>query len=195
MTRPNTGIHYRASLYICRSAILSMSAPPSKSLRNLAGKWKLNKALSDSISPVLELQGVNSILRKAISSASIHLKISQPNENEIHIEQTAIAASIPGTTEKYILDHKWRENKDPFFGQIKGRSRWIDRSEVTEVGLKGGLDKFDDGDLIEATGGDVDGNWRATHVWGFLEVQGERKHVRKVVVKGKKGEEIRVMMV
>jgi hypothetical protein len=172
-----------------------MSTPPSISLKNLAGKWKLNKALSDNISPVLELQGVNSLLRKAISSASIHLKISQPNESEIRIEQTAIAASIPGTTEQYILDYKWRENKDPFFGQIRGRSRWIDRGDVTEDGLKDGLDKLDDGELIEATGGVVDGNWSATHIWGFLEVQGERKHVRKVVVKGKKGKEVRVMMV
>jgi hypothetical protein len=172
-----------------------MAAPPSKTLHDLAGKWKLDKSLSDDISPVLELQGVNTLLRKAISTASVHLKISQPSENEIHIEQTAIAASIPGTTEQYILDCQWRENKDPFFGKVKGRSRWIDRSEVTEDGLKEGLDKLEAGDLIEATGGDVDGKWSATHIWGFLEIRGQRKHVRKVVVRGKSGEEVRVMMV
>jgi hypothetical protein len=172
-----------------------MSAPQSKTLKNLAGKWKLNKSLSDDISPVLELQGVNSLLRKAVSSASVHLKISQPSENEIHIEQTATAASIPGTTEQYILDHQWRENKDPFFGQIRGRSRWIDRSEVTGDGLNDGLDKLDEGELIEATGGAVDGSWSATHIWGFSEMEGKRKHVRKVVVKAKNGKEVRVMMV
>lgn len=173
-----------------------MSAPPSKTLKDLAGKWKLNKSLSDDISPVLELQGVSLLLRKAISSASVHLNISQPSKDEIHIEQTATAASIPGTTEQYILDYQWRENKDPFFGQIRGRSRWIDRSEVVEDGLKDGLDEFEDeGELIEATGGDVDGKWSATHIWGFLKIQGQRKHVRKVVVKGKHGEEVRVMMV
>lgn len=175
--------------------IFNMSAPPEKSLKNLSGNWKLNKSLSDDISPVLELQGVNSLLGKAISMASVHLKISQPSEKEIHIAQTATAASIPGTTEQYILDYQWRENKDPFFGQVKGRSRWIDRNEIDEEGLKDGLDKFDEGQLIEATGGDVDGKWSATHVWGFLDVQGQRKHVRKVVVKGRNKEEVRVMMV
>jgi hypothetical protein len=135
------------------------------------------------------------LLRKTISSASPRLKISQPHPNEIRIEQTATAEGIPGTTEQYILNHKWRENRGPFFGQIRGRSRWTDRSEVEEEGLRGGLDELDEGALIEATGGDVDGHWRATHVRGFLEIQGHRKHVRKVVVKGKDGEEVRVMMV
>jgi hypothetical protein len=171
-----------------------MSAPPPKSLRNLAGKWKLNKSLSSDIAPVLELQDVNFLLRKAISSASVHLKISQPNENEIHIEQTATAAKVPGTTEQYILDYQWRENKDPFFGQVKGRSRWIDRSEIEEEGLKEGVDKLEEGKLIEATSGD-DNNWSATHIWGFKDIEGQRRHVRKVVVKGKDGEEVRVMMV
>ncbi|ERF75476.1 hypothetical protein EPUS_07008 [Endocarpon pusillum Z07020] len=114
-----------------------MSAPPEKTLKTLSGNWKLNKSLSDDISPVLELQGVNTLLRKAISAASVHLRISQVSENEIHIAQTATAAGIPGTTEQYILDYQWRENNDPFFGQIKGRSRWIDRSEVDEEGLFG----------------------------------------------------------
>lgn len=172
-----------------------MSAPPSKSLKNLAGKWKLNKALSDDISPVLELQGVSALLRKAISAASVHLKISQPSENEIHIEQTAITAKIPGTTEQYILDHQWRENKDPFFGQVRGRSRWVDRSEVTEEGLRQGLDRFEEGGLIEAEGGDLGGHWNATHIWGFLEIDGQRWHGRKVAVKGKDGQEVNVMMV
>lgn len=177
----------------------NMAAPPSKSLKNLTGKWKLNKSLSDDISPVLELQGVNLLLRKAISSASVHLRISQPSENEIRVEQTATAAGIPGTTEQYTLDYQWRENKDAFFGQVKGRSRWIEKSEVTEDGLKGELDKLDEeeeeGELIEATSEHVDGKWAATHVWGFLEIQGQRRHVRKVVVRGKNGEEVRVMMV
>lgn len=131
--------------------VSSMSAPPSKSLKNLAGKWKVNKSLPDDISPVLELQGVKVLLRKAISSASVHLKISQPSESEIHIEQTATATSIPGTTEQCILDYQWRENKDAVFGQIKGRSRWIDRSEATEDGLKDGLDKLDEGQLMRVS--------------------------------------------
>jgi hypothetical protein len=125
----------------------------------------------------------------------VYLKISQPGENEIRIEQTATAASIPGTTEQYILDYEWRENRDPFFGQVRGRSRWVDRGEVEEEGLKDGLDNLEEGRLIEAAGGDVEGKWSAIQIWGFLEIERERKHVRKVVVKGKNHEEVRSMMV
>ena len=103
--------------------------------------------------------------------------------------------AYPGTTEQYILNYQWRENKDPVFGQVRGRSRWVDRYEVTEDGLKEGLDELEEGKLIEVTGGDLDGNWSATHIWGLLEIEGERKHVRKVVVKRKNGDEVRVMMV
>jgi hypothetical protein len=153
------------------------------------------KARSDDISPILKLQGVNTLLRKAISTASVYLKISQPSENEIRMDQTATAVSIPGTTGQYILDYEWRKYRDPFFGQIRGRSRWIDRGEVEEERLKDGLDNLEEGRLIEATGGDRRGQVSATHIWGFLEIQGERKHVRKVVVKGKNHEEVRIVMV
>ncbi|KIW57570.1 hypothetical protein PV05_06111 [Exophiala xenobiotica] len=70
-------------------------------------------------------QGVNVMIRKATSVASMHLKIKQPSENDLQMEQTATAASIPGTTEKYILDWKRRNSHDAFFGDIEGRSRWI----------------------------------------------------------------------
>ncbi len=173
-----------------------MAAPPEVTLQNLAGKWSLNKALSDDFAPVLALQGVNVLLRKAISAASVHLKITQPSEQEFKMEQTATAASIPGTTENYILDWTWRKNHDAFFGDIEGRSRWVTQDDARHNGAKGDW-KADDsnGKLIQAVGKKPDDAWTATHLWGFEEVGGERKHTRRVRMTSEDGEDLKVRMV
>jgi hypothetical protein len=106
-------------------------------LKTLAGKWTLNKELSDDFSQVLAIQGVNVLLRKAISAASVHLSIAQPSAKEAKMEQTAISASILGTTEEYILDWESRKNHDAFFGDIVGRSRWISQDEAGQNGAEG----------------------------------------------------------
>ncbi len=96
-----------------------MEAPSHINLENLSGTWELNKELSDNIEPILAVQGVNYLPRKAISSASVTLHVLQPEKDKYEIKQNATAAGIPGTTEEYILDWKWLENHDTFFGQVK----------------------------------------------------------------------------
>ncbi|KAK5061322.1 hypothetical protein LTR84_007864 [Exophiala bonariae] len=173
-----------------------VAAPTEKTLQNLAGKWKLNGIQSDEFSQVLAMQGVNALLRKAISVASVQLKISQPSKQEIHMEQTATAASIPGTTEEYILDWQWRQNHDAFFGDIEGRSRWISNKDVGASGTDGIWLEGDSEDmLIQAVGKKPDDAWTATHLWGFEEIDGERKHTRRVNVTSKNGETVNVRMV
>jgi hypothetical protein len=154
--------------------------------------WKLNKSLSDDIISRPGAPRREPASEKGDLVALCAARDLTASFNEIRIEQTATAAGIPGMAEQYILDHEWMENRDPFFGLTRGRSRWTNRSKVEEEGLRDVLDELDEGGLIEVTGGDVDGNWRAMHVWGFLEIQGHRKPVRKVVVKGKDGEEVRL---
>jgi hypothetical protein len=173
-----------------------MAAPKEVTLQNLAGKWSLNKSLSDDFSQVLALQGVNVLIRKAIGAASVHLKIVQNSQNELKMEQTATAASIPGTTEEYILDWEWRTNHDAFFGDVKGRSRWISQEEARRNGAQGGWPTDDsEGKLIQAVGKKPDDAWTATHLWGFEEVDGARRHTRQIKVVGKDEEEIQVRMV
>lgn len=173
-----------------------MAAPQSVSLQALSGQWKLNKELSDDFAPVLAMQGVNVVVRKAIGVASVHLKVSQSSEDEICMEQTATAASIPGTIEEYILDWQWRSNHDTFFGDIEGRSRWISQEEAKEAGAEGDwLADDSQGKLIQAVGKKPDDSWMATHLWGFEEVGGGRRHTRRVKVNSKAGQEIKVRMV
>lgn len=173
-----------------------MAAPDSKTLQSLGGKWSLNKDLSDDFTPVLALQGVNTVLRKAIGLASVQMKVTQESSDSIHMENTATAAGIPGTSEDYKLDYEWRTSKDPFFGDVQGRSRWITQAEAREAGAEGEWIQGDsDGKLIQAVGKKPDDAWVATHLWGFEDVNGARRHTRRVKVVGKDGEELKVRMV
>ncbi|KAL9108617.1 MAG: hypothetical protein Q9227_006563 [Pyrenula ochraceoflavens] len=160
-----------------------MAAPPS------------NKSLSDDYSSILPLQGVSSMLSRTISLATIHLSVRQPSKSEIHIEQSvsASAASVPGTNEDYVLDWEWRESQDPFFGEVRGRSRWIARGEVGGEDGYFGEGKWEEekgGELVQAVSeeGKEGGGWKAVHVWGFEEIGDGRRYVRRVVVRGKGGE-------
>lgn len=173
-----------------------MAAPSHKTLKDLKGKWRLNKSLSDDITPVLALQGTNTLLRKAISSASVSLAISQPQADKYHIKQTATSASIPGTTEEYILDDEWRRNHDAFFGDVNGRSKWI-TIEDAQRQYPDIRSEWEQGDckVILAEGGKPDDSWTAVRIWGFEEVGGERRYTQRVKVWNKKGEEVKVKMV
>lgn len=177
-----------------------MAAPTNITLQSLSGKYKLNKSCSDDFGKVLALQGVNTLIRKAATAASVHLTISQPSLNEIKMAQSVTAGKIPGTTEDYTLDWEWRSNEDSFFGTIEGRSRWVSVDQGRESNIVGeGEGEWIEGDssgkLIQAEGRKPDGEWEAAHLWGFEIVDGERRHTRRVLVKNDQGQELRVRMV
>jgi hypothetical protein len=177
-----------------------MAAPPHKTLQSLSGKWQLNKSCSDDFAAVLALQGINVLIRTAATAAAIHLTITQPSPQHIEMAQSVTSGKIPGTTEDYTLDWEWRTNQDSFFGEIAGRSRWVSvqegrKSGVVEEGEGEWIEGDSEGKLIEAEGNKEDGEWEARHLWGFEIVDGERRHTRRVYVKNKKGEEVRVRMV
>jgi hypothetical protein len=176
-----------------------MAAPPNKTLQSLSGKWQLNNKYSDDFSSVLAIQGVNLLVRKAATAASIHLTVTQPDEQHIKMAQSVTSGKIPGTTEEYTLDYEWRKNQDSFFGEISGRSRWVGveegrKTSVVNEGEGEWLEGASEGKLIHAEGR-KEGEWEASHLWGFELVDGERRHTRRVLVSNQKGEELRVRMV
>ncbi|KAF2824194.1 hypothetical protein CC86DRAFT_371582 [Ophiobolus disseminans] len=177
-----------------------MAAQPNKILQSLSGKWQLNKSCSDDFASVLALQGVNLLIRKTATAASIHLNITQPDEQHLKMAQSVTSGKIPGTTDDYTLDWEWRNNYDSFFGEIAGRSRWVSVEEGRKTEAVGeGEGEWIEGDsdekLIEAEGEKVDGEWRAHHLWGFEQVDGKRRHTRRVYIKNRKGAELRVRIV
>jgi len=180
-----------------------MAAPPEINLSNLTGDWVMNKTLSDDPDPVLALQGVGWLTRKAISWATVTLHITQWTEDNlvrIKISNTA-TGGIKGTTEDRTLDWEWHDHEDDMFGKLQGRSRLISRSNLSAGnGPDGGLgqeevvDAFllegwlEEGDSLQSVSVNDGKGWMAVQIWGFAVVDGKRFHVRRVVVR--KGDEV-----
>ena len=165
---------------------------PQKSLHDLTGKWSMSRELSSDVSPVLEIQGFNALIRKAVSYAPVKLKVTQHGDDEIHIDQST-TASIPAVKEEwYPKDQEWRETKDAFLGKVKSRSRWVKVEELEgrEAFLTQGLNADDE--VIES---EVEGlgstPWEAVQVWMM---EGER-FVRRVVTTGKEGKQAETRLV
>ncbi|RFU34944.1 hypothetical protein B7463_g1388, partial [Scytalidium lignicola] len=169
-----------------------MAAPPETTLKSLDGKFAMNKTLSDDVDPVLVLQGVGWLTRKAISFATItlHIKeyVDEAGATHIDIDQTA-TGGIKGTTELRTLDWTVRSHEDHIFGNIAGRSRFIslDSEEIEDPWLKEGW-LVEEGLNIESEAVNEEKGWTALQIWGFAEVDGERYYTRRV--RASKGDEV-----
>ncbi|RAL01081.1 uncharacterized protein BO80DRAFT_406802 [Aspergillus ibericus CBS 121593] len=106
-----------------------MAAPADITLKNLNGEWVMDKTLSNPTEPILELQGMGWLMRKALSVATVTLSIHEypdpadPTVLHIDIDQT-VTGGIKGTTEKRISDSEPREHQDHIFGHVRGHSKF-----------------------------------------------------------------------
>ncbi|KAI6250891.1 hypothetical protein HI914_01009 [Erysiphe necator] len=187
-----------------------MAAPANITIKNLSGKWVMDKNKSTPPDPVLNTQGVGWAKRKAIGIATITLSVTQTVDDSgithINIDQTA-TGGIPGTSEKRDLDWEVREHTDHVFGTLKGRTRWIALDAVKEP--LSGEDYTDSEEDVKflcegwiedaSENGGPNGErhidsfvrnesrgWTARQIWGFQLVDGARHYVRKVIVKKEK---------
>lgn len=170
-----------------------------------------NKTLSDPFDPVLALQGIGWLTRKALTAATVtlHLKHHTAEDGttpKIDIDQL-ITGGLKGNSEERTLDWTYREHTDWLFGTIQGRTRYnklaavLDEGKgVTEEDAKyladGWLKEMEEGEVIESYVENEGNKWTAWQVWGFAEIGGERKQVRRIVVrKTDKNEVKRVRLV
>lgn len=189
-----------------------MAAPADKTINNLNGRWLMNHKLSDSIEPGLALQGISFLLRKTISYASVTLEITQyegppkapstATDPVPHIDIQQIAtAGLKGTREERCLDEVVRPHSDWIFGNVKGHSKFIALSEITDEFLKSNWLQSE----AEATGPggkdhvlsfveNVDSGWTAEQIWGFMDIEGERRYCRNIVIR-KKDERVNMRLV
>ncbi|KAF2436499.1 hypothetical protein EJ08DRAFT_602467, partial [Tothia fuscella] len=173
-----------------------MAAPAEKTIHDLNGTWTMNKQLSDQTDPILQLQGIGWIIRKAIGMMTVTLVTKQYKDDEgvvhIDIEQPG-AAGIKGTTELRQLDGTWREHEDHVFGAVKGHTKWIKIADLKDNDAdeaylkKGWAQETLDDEAIDAYVESVGNGWTARQIWGFEDVdvggKKERRFVRHVVVK------------
>ncbi|KAF3360272.1 hypothetical protein VdG1_01232 [Verticillium dahliae VDG1] len=152
-----------------------MAAPANITIKNLSGKWQMNKTLSDSPEPALALQGIGWMVRKAVGLATLTLHTA--------------TGGVKGTTENRCLDLEFREHADWLFGSCRGQSDWRSPAEIEDEFLKKGWLEGD----AESTGPqgkshvcshveNVDNGWTATQIWGFQEIDGQRRYARNIVV-------------
>ncbi|KAL2841841.1 hypothetical protein BJY01DRAFT_249337 [Aspergillus pseudoustus] len=108
-----------------------MSSPGETGKLNLCGSWQLDKARSTNLDPVLQLQGIGWVTRKAISVSTVTLKITQGSDDAdtdadgwITLEQV-LTGGIRGAPEKRQLDWTVSEHNDTIFGRVLVQSRHI----------------------------------------------------------------------
>ncbi|KAK7540543.1 uncharacterized protein J3D65DRAFT_238961 [Phyllosticta citribraziliensis] len=198
-----------------------MAAPPEKTLRNLNGAWVMNKTLSGDSDAVMQLQGIGWLIRKTVSFATVTLHVKQyadATSNAVHIDidQSLSPGNIKGTSEKRTLNWDVSGHVDHVFGSLRGRSRWTTLARVGDeyaVGPDAGgegvakereldVQFMRDGDwddsvtqhgdeVVESWVESVDKGWMAWQIWGFELVDGVRRYVRHVVVRGKGGKGVK----
>ncbi|OBT70163.1 hypothetical protein VE03_00518 [Pseudogymnoascus sp. 23342-1-I1] len=175
-----------------------MAAAAEYTLANLNAQWVLNKTISDDTEPVLSLQGIGWLKRKAIGLATITLSITEKVEDDVTIIDIASTGTggIQGTAEHRVLDWSAKEHEDHVFGPLTGQTKWLDNKGAEWDAL----DSFQkDGWLDEKVGPNGEphiltvavsknNGWTAVQVWGFSELNGLRYYTRKVVVT--KGSEV-----
>ncbi|KAJ4196530.1 Hypothetical protein NCS54_00062500 [Fusarium falciforme] len=168
-----------------------MAAPAGKTITDLNGKWQLNKTLSDSSEPILALQGIGYLTRKGINIATITLDINQytappkpPNTSTdlfTHVDIVQSASGLTSTKENRCLDETFREHSDWLFGNVKGSSKFVTLDEIDDDFLKQGW-LPDQPKFIRSYVESQGNGWIATQIWGFEEINGERRYVRHVLV-------------
>jgi hypothetical protein len=170
-----------------------MAAPAEKTMKDLSGKWVMNKTLSDSAEPALVLQGIGFLLRKGIGLATVTLTINQyeappkpPHTSSdivTHIDIEQSASGLSSTQENRCLDNQHRDHTDWLFGTVRGQSRWVTLDEIDDAHLKKGWLVEGDNKFVYSLAESQDNGWTATQIWGFKMVEGERRHCRNLLVK------------
>ncbi|CAD6502296.1 BgTH12-02534 [Blumeria graminis f. sp. triticale] len=181
-----------------------MAAPASVTIKDLSGKWSMDKKLSDSPEPSLTLQGVGWVKRKAIATTTIALDVKQylDASNITHIDIKQTASGIPGTTETRVLDFEKAKHSDHVFGEVEGRCQWITLDKIAdplpehtstpeevEFLSKGWIcDESENGGPngerhIDSYVQNDSNKWLARQIWGFSMIEGQRRYVRRVVLK------------
>ncbi|KAJ5383663.1 hypothetical protein N7517_001574 [Penicillium concentricum] len=132
-----------------------MAAPQEITIENLNGHWVLNKDRSSETDPILKLQKVPWLIRKAFKLATIYIQITQYQTSEttqpsthINFLQTA-TAGLAATKEERVLDWKISDHEDYFFGQVQAQSEFVHGVTDEDGVLRPGFEMQTANDNIE----------------------------------------------
>ncbi|EAW10712.1 uncharacterized protein ACLA_051840 [Aspergillus clavatus NRRL 1] len=151
-----------------------MAAPAEVTIKNLSGEWMMEKSISDPTDPVLSLQGVGWVTRKAIGLASVTLKVTSYADAQdakvLHVDiDQIVTGGLKGTSEKRQTDWTDREHTDHIFGRLQGRSRLLRGSKGDDSKVRPDVEvytKIDDAKVKQFLRGEILADGSASE--GFL---------------------------
>ena len=109
------------------------------------------------------------------------------DNKDIEVEQPGVGG-VKGTKETFHSDGAWHEHEDHIFGEVKGKTTWVNVSELKDVDgdeaylQEGWLPETANGKAIYSLVESKRNGWVARQIWGFKEVNGARMYARNVVV-------------
>ena len=93
------------------------------------------------------------------------------------------------------MDWAWTEKENWIWGKVKGRSRYTKLGNVEDGYLREGWERDGKGEVVEGYVESLTDGWSARQVWGFAVVEGERRHVRRILARKKGWEDRRIRIV
>ncbi|KAL6706948.1 hypothetical protein ACN47E_004898 [Coniothyrium glycines] len=159
-----------------------MAAPKDRSIHNLSGNWKLNHALSDDIGAAMAVQGVNFILRTALSRAPISLAIEHNKDDATGLETIVTRQSTIGRTmeDQRPLNGEEVVTNHIVFGEVKSSAEYIAVGEITAERLKSDWENGTQELIQQRSQGKT---WFSWQTWGFEVINGDRYHVRRTIIR------------
>lgn len=106
-----------------------------------------------------------------------------------------LSVGLKATTEARALDWQLRPHSDAIFGEVEGRSRYVDPRKL-EPGLGAERTEFlaagwEGAEQVQSWVRNESSGWTAIQIWGFRLVDGQRRYCRKVCVTRSGSEEKR----
>jgi hypothetical protein len=175
-----------------------MAVPPGITTSNLSGTYLLNRTLSDSSQAVLKMQGVNFVVRSAVAYSNVTVTLSQYTDSEgrKHLDQDQVSTGGIKNFEDRVMDGVFTEKYNWIWGKVSGKSRYVKIEDIKDSYLREGWSKdCVEGEVVEGYVESVTDKWTAMQIWGFAEVDGERKHVRRILATKPGWEDQRIRMV
>ncbi|KAG2350196.1 hypothetical protein BDR05DRAFT_4129 [Suillus weaverae] len=164
-----------------------MACPDTVTTKNLSGKLRFNKKLSDDIDETLKLQGVSYLKRTAIANFTLTLEPTHFTDDDgvehIDVKQT-LSGGFKAPVDSLLLNGEESSKNDDLFGHLIAKSQ---RSKVDDLDidfLKEGWseDTLEDGliaGVVKSDTAKTGKDWVINVVWGFAVIDGVRRFARR----------------